>query len=565
MLATYALPKKLWLYRYGIGAGGLIICAVALRITLVALGWTATESDESMNNLAALHIEKLGEHPIFFYGQNYLGAFEGYSGSILYRIFGPSVQLMRMEMIAFTALFLVCMYFITKKLYTQKFALLILLFFFLGSKWTMRNQIEAEGYPEVPLFAAALFLTACTAALSYHRLDAWKRCLLYALWGLLAGLALWIQLLLVPYILLSGLLLLVLCWKELFTKVVWCVVPTLLIGAAPLIYYNLHASPGLDSLHTFLSLSHMGYTPGRGPVYHAEMTFFFTLPVATGFVPACSIQPEASIWLATPHTLRCLVIDGAWSAGYLFLTFMGLLFAVLALRKVSRLDASPERHQEFALHFARLLLIAGICLSLIALIQGNATNIDPTSSWRYLICTWVSLPAVLWPLWTCEQWLTRAWLPKVAPSLKFCALLLVFLVLTHSTVLIIQQDVPAAQADRQQMLTLEHTLEQQHITRFYSEYWTCNRIIFDTLEQLICGNTDDVNNHITHGFDRYLPYRSIVEHAPYPGFVFPTNAAQVRTLNQLLAQSHVQYQLIEVPGYVIYKMYGKIPSLPLYS
>jgi hypothetical protein len=30
--------------------------------------------------------------------------------------------------------------------------------------------MEAGGYPEVPLFAAALFLTACTLALSYHQI-----------------------------------------------------------------------------------------------------------------------------------------------------------------------------------------------------------------------------------------------------------------------------------------------------------------------------------------------------------------------------------------------------------
>jgi len=61
--------KKLWLYRYGISAAGLIVCAAILRIILLALGWTATESDEAMNNLAAMHIEKLGERPIFFMGR----------------------------------------------------------------------------------------------------------------------------------------------------------------------------------------------------------------------------------------------------------------------------------------------------------------------------------------------------------------------------------------------------------------------------------------------------------------------------------------------------------------
>ena len=557
--------KKLWLYRYGISAAGLIVCAAILRIILLALGWTATESDEAMNNLAAMHIEKLGERPIFFYGQNYLGNFESYVGAILYRIFGPSVQLMRIEMIAFSVGFLICMYFITKKLYTKGFALFILLFFLLGSQWTIRNQMEAGGYPEVPLFAAALFLTACTLALSYHQLPGWKRCLLYALWGLLAGLALWIQLLLAPYVLISGLLILAFCWKDLFTRVIWCVVPALLIGSAPLIYYNLHAAPGMDSLTTLINLSHMGYNPHQGFIYHLKITFFFVLPIATSFVPACSIQPGTSIWSAQPHPLRCMVVDGAWSLSYLSLMLIGLLLAIVALRKANSLNASPERHQQLAQQFARLMLIVGICISLFSLVQGNAENLDATNTWRYLICTWISLPAVLWPLWTAEKWFASLQVRRSVFTLKWAALLLVVFVLLHSTALIFQQSVPIAQMDRQHVATLEKTLEQQHITRFYTEYWTCGRIIFDTQEQLICGDTYDFNNQLSHGFDRYPLYPSIVEHASYPSFVYPDGAQQITTLNQLLARSHTAYQRIEVPGYVIYKMYGRIPSLPLYA
>ncbi|MEO7021051.1 MAG: hypothetical protein ABI234_12925 [Ktedonobacteraceae bacterium] len=470
-----------------------------------------------------------------------------------------------MGMLAFTVVFMICMYFITKKLYSKSFALIILLFFFFGSQWTMRNQMEAGGYPEVPLIAAALFLTACTVALSYHQLSSWKRCFLYALWGLLAGLAFWIQLLIVPYVLISGLLILIFCWKEFFTRTIWCILITLLIGAAPLIYYNLHAAPGTDSLHTFLDLSHMGYTPTLGLIYHLKMVFFFTLPVATSFFPACSIQPGTDLLSAQPHALHCMIIDGTWSLIYLLLIVIGFVLAIVALRKAYSLDASPKRHQQIAQHFARLMLIIGICISLFALIQGYATNIDPTSSWRYLICTWVSLPAVLWPLWTTEKWFSSFQMNASIFVVKWAALLCVLFVLIHSTALIFQEGVPEAQLDRQQIATLEQTLKQQHITRFYTTYWTCGRIIFETQEQLICGDTFDTNNQLSHGSDRYSLYPILVEQASAPSFVYPDGAQQITTLDRLLAQSHIPYQRIKVPGYVIYKMYGRIPSLPLYS
>ena len=90
------------LLKYPIFYALLIICAgVALRVVLNIQGWTPTNSDESIMNLMALHIAYRGEHPTFFYGQDYLGAFEAYVGAVLFRIFGPSVLAMRLEMIGF--------------------------------------------------------------------------------------------------------------------------------------------------------------------------------------------------------------------------------------------------------------------------------------------------------------------------------------------------------------------------------------------------------------------------------------------------------------------------------
>jgi hypothetical protein len=568
MISHTPLAKKLWTYRYGAGAAGLIIIAILLRVILVLAGWPEFNSDEAFNGLAAMHIASLGEHPIFFYGQSYLGNVEGYLGSLLFRFSGPSAQGIRLEMVALTLLFLVCMYFLTSKLYTRGFALIVLLFLCFGSNWTMRNQISANGYPEVPLLAAALFLVACTVTLGYHRLAGWQRGLLYALWGLLAGVAIWVQFLLVPYILLSGLWIVLLCWKECLSRVIWCILPALLLGAAPLIYYNFNAPAGLDSLHTFLALSHMGYNSRLGLAYHAEVVFFFTLPVSSGLTPVCSLAPATSLRSIHPHPLQCLTIQGTWSLVYLLLLLAGIVLAIVALRRASALSTSPiERYQLRAREVGRLLLLVGICLSLGALIQGNAVNIDPLNSWRYLICTWVSLPAVLWPLWSARGWFKARLALDSFLALKWLVLVLALLTLCHSTLLVFQLQVASNDARRQQVARLEQTLESQHITRFYSTYWICGLVIFETQERLICGATDNDSSRglIVHGFDRYSPYRSIVEHDPQPAFVFAAGSGQIKTLDALLARSHLSYTRIVIPGYVIYKMDERVPGLPLYA
>lgn len=552
MLINNSFLKKLWLYRYESGAGLIIAGAIILRLILLAFHWPTTNSDEAMNNLAALHIESKGEHPIFFYGQAYLGNFEGYLGSLLFRVAGPSVMGMRLEMLVLTTLFLLCLYMLTKKLYSRGLALIVLICLFFGSQWTLVDQMQAFGYPELPLFTALLCLIACTVALSFYRLSAFKRCLLYALWGLVAGLALWVQLLIAPYILVSGLLVLVTCWREFFKRAIWCILPALLLGAAPLIYYNLTAPSGQDTLHVFLAVSQMGYDPQHGFLFRMELGILITLPVASGAVPFCTLN--------NLHPLGCVALQGSWGLGYLALALLGLTLAGTALWKLSRFNPSPERHQQISLQLGRLMLLCGCLLSLFFLIQGNALNISATTSWRYLICTWISLPAILWPLWTCDQWFPVLWQRGLALTLKWGFLALIALVLAHSTVIVFQQSVPAAQERQQQMANLQQTLEQQHITRFYSTYWTCGWIIFASHERLICGNT---SNNLSHDLDRYPLYRAIVEQDPHPGFVYPTGAAQITTLNRLLAQSRVTYKRFTIPGYVIYKMEGRIPALNL--
>ena len=66
---------------------------------------------------------------------------------------------------------------------------------------------------------------------------------------------------------------------------------------------------------------------------------------------------------------------------------------------------------------------------------------------------------------------------------------------------------------------------------------------------------------ITHGFDRYLPYRAIVEADPHPGFVFSDGSPQIDVLDHYVALYHLKYDSFKVPGYVIYQMYEKIPLL----
>src|SRR5256885_16327064 len=56
----------------------ILALAAAGRLILAARGWPAFESDEAIVGLMTDDIMRHGAHPVFFYGQNYMGALQAY-------------------------------------------------------------------------------------------------------------------------------------------------------------------------------------------------------------------------------------------------------------------------------------------------------------------------------------------------------------------------------------------------------------------------------------------------------------------------------------------------------
>src|SRR5690349_15352935 len=106
----------------------LILGVVGTRLALLFYGWPAVNAEEGTFGLEAMHIAYRGEFPVFMYGQDYMGTIESYIGALRFHIFGVSWITMRLGMVLLVVLFLVALYFLTKLLYSSRFALFILLF-----------------------------------------------------------------------------------------------------------------------------------------------------------------------------------------------------------------------------------------------------------------------------------------------------------------------------------------------------------------------------------------------------------------------------------------------------
>ena len=134
--------------------------------------------------------------------------------------------------------------------------------------------------------------------------------------------------------------------------------------------------------------------------------------------------------------------------------------------------------------------------------------IDPPTTSRYLILVWISTPAAFWPLWRGFGLVIRsAKLQITFTALRISFIFLIFLGLGVSSTITFS-NVGEAQQFAQSHQELEQKLISLHITRFFSEYWTCSPLIFATQEKLICASTDEgTDGGLMHGIDRYFPYR----------------------------------------------------------
>lgn len=548
----------------------MLICvavATLLRLVLVYFHWPFTDSDEGNMGLLALHVAFQGDHPVFFYGAPYLGPLEGYAAVPLFRLFGSSLFALRLPLVIFFALFLISMYFLVRVLYKQAiFALAVVVLLGLGSPDVLFLQLRASGeYPEIEMFAALLCLLGVWLALTLPppgqqlpRRAHVQRILLYGLLGMTAGLALWVDLLIIPFVLTVGLLLCVFNWRELVRLPGVSLLLGCGVGAWPLLYYNLTAPWSQNSWFVFLHLSDAAALQMRAAhltwVHKLGGTLFVALPMATGGAWNCPLSALPPFGSPTLLTLPCVLLQGGWSLGYLALWLVAGSVAVYALWNFYRypraLFAVPfalegEERREVIRQCGRLVVLLSVGLTLALYITSPSPASYPDTSFRYLTCLLLALPVLLWPLW---QGLTRGKKSVLWWWFQAALLFLVVVTLIGGMVRTLAQ-IPLAQARYQQQQTLVQQLLHVGAARLYSDYWTCNILIFLSQEKLICSALDI---HMNPAQDRYLPYRILVHQTPYPAYIFVAGSPQERLMQQRALAAPAQYRIYRFEEYVVY-------------
>jgi hypothetical protein len=393
----------------------LVVVATLARLILIYYNWPITNSDEGNMGLLAMHVAFRGEHPIFFYGLPYMGPLEGYIAAPLFHLFGVSLFSLRLGLLLLFPFFLIAMYYLTRLLYTKKLALFVVLLLSFGSSELLGRQLKAVGeYPETELFAALICLLAAWFALSYQSYSQdetararLRRILAYGFLGLIVGLALWDDFLILPFVGTAGLLLALFCRRELRSWAGLSLLLGIIIGIFPLIVYNVTAPLDRNSVNVLIDITRSGtqlmvaqHIPRIRELIGALL---IALPAATGYNPLCPAEVFPLFGPPTAATAQCIALQGAWSAGFIALGVTATIPAVLLVwrywRHRTRDEQSYEERQDLIRQCARLMLLisAGGTLVLYATSPSAALYPGPTA--RYLTCLLIALPAVLWPLW----------------------------------------------------------------------------------------------------------------------------------------------------------------------
>jgi len=176
--------------------GVIVAGAMLLKATLLALNAVSFNADEAVVALMARHILQ-GKHPLFFYGQAYMGSLDAHLVAGAFQLFGEQVLSVRLVQVALFAAVIATSYPVALRFTGSQHAaiLVALLLAFPPVLLTLYTTVSLGGYGETLLAGNLLLWWG-------HRLGSedaqqWS---LWLAWGLVAGLGFWTMGLVLVYL-----------------------------------------------------------------------------------------------------------------------------------------------------------------------------------------------------------------------------------------------------------------------------------------------------------------------------------------------------------------------------
>ncbi|HLJ81302.1 MAG TPA: glycosyltransferase family 39 protein, partial [Ktedonobacterales bacterium] len=222
----------------------VLLLGAGLRLWMLAHDVPTLDSDEATFGLMALHVAR-GDWSVFMWGQPYMGTIETLCIAPFVVLFGPSALTLRLGPMLLGLAFVATVYIMASRIYSRRIGLYTAALLAVGSPFIVVLSVRAYGgYVETLLFGNLLLLLALSGG-APRGWSVWRA----ALTGLIAGLALWTDVLVAPYV---ALVCLIFWWQrrtDLRGRTGLALLVGLLVGAAPALAYNTtHGAPTLGSV-----------------------------------------------------------------------------------------------------------------------------------------------------------------------------------------------------------------------------------------------------------------------------------------------------------------------------
>jgi hypothetical protein len=334
---------------------------------------------------------------------------------------------------------------------------------------------------------------------------------------LLVGVGIWVNPLIVVYLVPIGVYLLLTMRGRLFGA--W-VAPAAgcVLGALPLIDFNLRN--GFATAEAMLGGSSAGI---GGSVDYLYQMFRVSLPVMAGIAQASSSQELfwPAFW-ASPA--------GAWPLA----AAVGGGFILLALAHGGSLRSMAAGGRDGGAERGLLVMLMVVVPAVFVLSKFRDLVTEP----RYLLPLYSAAPLM-------GLSLASSRLPRLVGALAL------FLILSLNLYSVVSLDPTMTLPDTavgstaQNRAELADFLLERGLDRVYTDYWIAYPLAFESAEKI-------VPSVLSGGFNRYVPYAHLVSISDNPAFVFIAGSKEERAFLTRLAQREGRSLREEVSIYTVY-------------
>jgi hypothetical protein len=567
----------------------VLLLAAVLRLTLASRGWPFSNSDEATTGLMVDDIIWHGVHPFFTYGEHHVGSLDAYLQVPAFLLFGPTNVALHITTTIQMLLFLLVFYGFTRTVYSPLVAGVTLALLAFGPYQQLFYGLRAGHYAQDMLLLSALLMSLVLLRLR-RPARAWTKWTLDLGIGLVAGLALWSTILLLPFVLAAALALGVEAYRlrraapSLFRQAL-LTLSGVIIGLLPFLITAVTTRGVI-----FIEALHASGETGdpslpAGPVglllsfgQQIAATFLIGLPQMLGretVCAQCAFWPYPGSTLAPAEALRVSLISAPFSllaiGGWFLAAWPLMRRARAAFSRARRAEPTaflPEDTHQRARQWGRAMLVIGLGLTVLQYVITRTSYENSDTSIRYISNIYLCIPLIAdplcqgaLPLWrrlsTRVRRLALPTLPHASAILTLALLLALFAInITGADNALQETGVPAGQRDTQ----LISFLETHHATRFYTSWWVCYRLMFASQEHLDCYIVSDTDAFAPGNFNRVPAYAAAVTATPHPAYVFDLTTSEVdrsvpQHLTSLIASRtprFIGYTSAMIGGYIVF-------------